>query len=136
MEQRVPSEPRRILIIDDEPLVCETLSQYLRMTGCHTEGFTDPREALEKLKVSKFQLAVVDLKMPFMNGVDFMKAARQISPELRFLIYTSSLAEFQLEDIHNLEISRLPILRKPLLDLKIMVEAIRGCFDNEGTCLD
>lgn len=135
MDPKVPAEPRRILIIDDEPLVCETLSQYLRGIGCHAEAYTDPREALENLRVSRFQLAVVDLKMPHMSGVDFMKAARQISSELRFLIYTSSLAEIQVEDIHNLEISRLPILRKPLLDLKIMGEAIRGCFDEEGTCL-
>src|SRR5690606_29152938 len=71
---------RRVLFVDDEPAVLEGIRRNLRKDfDVHTE--TNPRAALAALeKVEPFAVIVADMRMPGMDGVDFLYHARKAAP--------------------------------------------------------
>ena len=71
--QTAESEKKRILIVDDEEDICETLSQYLSVRGLATGIARNGKEAVEALKDVKPDLIILDVKMPKMGGFEFLK---------------------------------------------------------------
>lgn len=68
------SEEGTVLIVDDDEAVRKVLSRDLSRLGysCATAG--DGREALEKLRVNDFDVALIDLRMPKMDGIGLLRA--------------------------------------------------------------
>ena len=62
------SAPKRILVVDDEPFVCETVKLLLAFDGHVVETATCGKEALEKFSNGKFDLVITDYSMPEMKG--------------------------------------------------------------------
>ena len=62
------SAPKRILVVDDEPFVCETVKLLLAFDGHAVETATSGKEALEKFSSGKFDLVITDYSMPEMKG--------------------------------------------------------------------
>jgi len=58
-----------MLIVDDEKITRKMLSFWLKMEGYHTETATSAEEALEKCETRNFNIAIVDLKLPKMDGI-------------------------------------------------------------------
>ncbi|QJC52342.1 response regulator transcription factor [Paenibacillus albicereus] len=74
------SEPaRRILIVDDELPMQDLLQVYLHSEGFQTRTASNGLEALEKIKEDEFDLILLDLMLPGMDGFDICKAVREIS---------------------------------------------------------
>ncbi|HTJ44275.1 MAG TPA: response regulator [Kofleriaceae bacterium] len=67
----------RILIVDDEPMVRETIAQVLRDEGYTVEVADDGRDALIKLDAHRPDAVLLDLMMPGMNGRQFLTALRE-----------------------------------------------------------
>ncbi|HEV3165669.1 MAG TPA: sigma-54 dependent transcriptional regulator [Isosphaeraceae bacterium] len=67
---------RRILVVDDTPLICEHLSHILAQDGFEVETASDARSALERLRARPFHLMITDLRMPDMDGFELLKAVR------------------------------------------------------------
>src|SRR5262245_1383866 len=67
----------RILIVDDEPMVRETIAQVLREEGYVVEVADDGRDALVKLDAHRPDAVLLDLMMPGMNGRQFLTALRE-----------------------------------------------------------
>lgn len=80
-----------ILILDDEERICETLADYLVDMGHHVVSCGDGAAALEELRANNFTLAIVDLRLPSIDGNTFIKQANLLRPELRYIIHTGSL---------------------------------------------
>ena len=78
----------RILIVDDDIDVVNAMQEYLAACGYMAVGCTSGKEAIEQLKTYDFELMLTDLMMPEMNGVELLKAARQIDPHLMGIILT------------------------------------------------
>ncbi|MCX5695015.1 MAG: response regulator [Candidatus Omnitrophica bacterium] len=75
-----------ILVVDDEADVRERLCNILsRKIDCRVQKAADGQEALEKLKKEKFDLVLVDIKMPGLSGIDVMKEAAKFTPQTKFL---------------------------------------------------
>ncbi|MDH6373110.1 MULTISPECIES: response regulator transcription factor [unclassified Paenibacillus] len=70
---------KKILIIDDEAPMRELLQLYLHAEGYSTESAAGGKEALSRITVADFDLVILDLMMPIMDGFDVCKAIRQIS---------------------------------------------------------
>lgn len=77
-----------VLIIDDEELVCQTLSRMLARFGCHPSYATSGVEGLRLVAHEAPDLILLDLQMPDMNGPQFLKELRQIHPILPVVIVT------------------------------------------------
>jgi len=76
----------KILVVDDEEDVRESLGNFLsRRIDCTLEKAASGEEALKKLKGDKFDLVLLDIKMPGLSGIDVMKETAKFSPQTKFL---------------------------------------------------
>ena len=66
----------RILIVEDEPNIVESLSFILGRAGFEVDTISDGAEALERLRRQSFSALVLDIMLPGMNGLDVLKAIR------------------------------------------------------------
>lgn len=71
----------RILIVDDDKAICKTLSAILQSEGYETVTATTAKEALEKAKSSRFNLALLDIRLPDLNGTELLAQLQKISPD-------------------------------------------------------
>ncbi len=78
-----------ILVIDDEPNVLKTLKIGLDAIGFQTEGFGNPLDALERLQEQFFNIALIDLMMEPIDGMQVLKEIRTKSPETTCVIVTA-----------------------------------------------
>jgi DNA-binding NtrC family response regulator len=78
----------RVLVVDDEPSIVDFIQATLSENGYEVEPFTDPGEALKNSKGKVFDLAMVDINMPDINGVDFSRRLMEISSSTEIVIIT------------------------------------------------
>jgi DNA-binding NtrC family response regulator len=77
-----------VMILDDEPIVCERLRSTLEKIQLDIETFTDPLEAIRRFSEKKFQLLITDLKMRELDGIEILKRVKEVSPETQVIIIT------------------------------------------------
>jgi DNA-binding response OmpR family regulator len=70
-----------ILIVDDDECICKTLSAILRAEGYQTVAVTTAKEAMEKARTRFFNLALLDIKLPDMEGTKLLAQLKEISSE-------------------------------------------------------
>jgi DNA-binding NtrC family response regulator len=70
------SVPAEILVLDDEPLVCERLEEHLARRGYRVETFTDSQKAIDRLAAKPFDVVITDLKMEGPNGLEVLRFVR------------------------------------------------------------
>lgn len=87
-EEREWTEPPRVLAIDDEQVVCESIRRVLTGEGYFVETTTSPREGVELLRKGTYDLLLLDIKMPEMDGIQVLQVARDVSPETEVIIIT------------------------------------------------
>jgi DNA-binding NtrC family response regulator len=78
----------RVMVIDDEPIVCERLSSALGKHNLQVETFANPVEATKRIAEEYFPVLVTDLKMKGMDGIEILKLVQKISPETKVIIIT------------------------------------------------
>jgi DNA-binding NtrC family response regulator len=77
-----------VMILDDEPIVCERLRSTLEKVNLNIETFTDPNEAIKRFAEKKFQILITDLKMKELDGIEVLKLIQKVSPETKVIIIT------------------------------------------------
>ncbi len=78
----------RVLLVDDDPDFAETLSMTLQRRGFEVMAFTSGADALATLGGEPFDVAVVDLVMPEMDGLEVLKRIKRAQPEIEVLMLT------------------------------------------------
>ncbi len=73
---------QRILIVDDDRSSCEILSKILALRGYGVDVAYDGYEALELIREQDYGLALIDYRMPGMDGVELYRRIRELRPEL------------------------------------------------------
>ena len=81
--------PGRVLVVDDERSVRELLSIVLKRDGHDVLIAEDGAAAVEVLKRERIDILITDIRMPVMNGVDLLRAAKGIAPELATIVMTA-----------------------------------------------
>jgi two-component system nitrogen regulation response regulator GlnG len=81
-------ETLNILLVDDEEIVHRTLAPYLRDSGHSVEGTGDGPSALELIKENDYDLALVDVRMPGIDGLSVLAKVQELRPELSVVIIT------------------------------------------------
>lgn len=78
----------RILVLDDEPIVCKRLKPAFQKAGYEVETFTESGAALERIEQARFDIVVTDLKMEGVDGMQFLTRVKEIAPETSVIIIT------------------------------------------------
>ena len=83
------SELLSILVVDDEPIMQEILSEFLREEGYGVDVAGSGEEGLERARQSFYDCAIVDLMMPGIDGIETMQQLREIDPSLPVIMVTA-----------------------------------------------
>ena len=79
---------KRILLVDDEANVRTVFSDLLRRESYIVKGVENGLDAIKVLEEETFDLALVDLKMPRMDGIEVLENIKKMKPQLPVIIYT------------------------------------------------
>lgn len=112
---------RKILIVDDEPKIAETLELIFSTRGYDVRTAYSAEEAIEVLAWWRPDLAIVDVMLPQMNGIDFGIVLQSNYPECRLLLLsghpgTTALLEGAREKGHHFDILAKPLHPAFILD--------------------
>ena len=80
---------KRILVVDDQPMVCESIRLMLAADGHAVETALNGQAALDLFKKGRFDLTVVDYELPDMNGAELSAAIKALDPKQRILMITA-----------------------------------------------
>ena len=83
------SIPRKILIVDDEPDITSTFDMILEMNGFEVDTYNDPSLALSNFKPNSYGLALLDIRMPKMNGFELYKKIKEIDKNMEVCFITA-----------------------------------------------
>jgi two-component system, OmpR family, response regulator ChvI len=117
IQKEVTMRNRRILLVDDESDVTTVLTFALEDYGFEVDSFNNPLDALSSFKSNYYDLAILDIKMPKMNGFELLREIRKDDENLKICFLT---ALTELKD-HKSDINELSpvfvkdrIIRKPI----------------------
>jgi DNA-binding response OmpR family regulator len=79
----------RLLVVDDEPGVRVSMAEFFKLRGYHVGAANSGHEALAMLESDSYDLMILDMVMPGMNGVEVMRRARQMRPDLLIVVLTA-----------------------------------------------
>ena len=87
---------RSILVVDDEPDIVITLRTVLERNNFTVDAYTEPQQAIKSFKPDVYNLLILDIKMPQMNGFELYKELRKIDEKIKvcFLTALSELHDY------------------------------------------
>ena len=118
----------KILIIEDESETSKFLSLALEKADFEVEIAETGTKGLQKIKQTKFDLIVLDLKMPGMTGDEVLKELRKIDPFIQVVVYTNYNDAPIMQKLINMEIDGF-IKKGANADLWGTVEFIKSKFE-------
>ena len=119
--------PYRILIADDDPKVCTILQRTLEAELWVVQAVGNGREALDALRNSPFDVAVLDLSMPHLSGLEVLKAARQKGIRTDVIILTGYGTIGA--SVQAMKVGARDFIEKPI-DLVKLTTTIRELLEN------
>jgi DNA-binding response OmpR family regulator len=78
-----------ILVVDDEPIERQTLSDILRLEGYHVAAVATGEAAVDYVRLNPVDLILLDLRMPGMSGLDVIKVVKRTAPEVEIILLTA-----------------------------------------------
>jgi len=113
-----------VLIVDDDANLCETLVDILEEKGYHVAVAHDGSSAIKEVEGREFDLALIDIVMPGMGGVEALRKMKALSPQLTTMLITGHTA-LGASVSEAIEAGVNGVLYKPL-DINAIVEMIEG----------
>lgn len=114
-----------ILILDDDKEIRFNLKIYLTDEGFNCEDFNNAESALEALTHTAFNLAIVDLRLPGMNGEEFMQQAFKQNPDMKFVVHTGSTYYKVPDYMADIGVRQEFVFHKPIKNMQFLVSQIR-----------
>jgi excisionase family DNA binding protein len=102
----------RVLVVDDDESVRSILTRWLHEGGCEATAVSGGQEAIHALEGAVFDLVLLDLMMPTMNGVEALREIKRMAPETMVVIVTA-FYDGQLMD-QAMELGPIMALKKPV----------------------
>ena len=113
---------RKILVIDDSLTQCKVLKKLFESHGCSVIALDSPEEALYLLEWKDFDVIITDLRMPWMNGVEFCRRLRRKRPDTLIYALSGYVTEFDRTELNEAGFDG--VFSKPIrIDtLKVVIE--------------
>jgi DNA-binding response OmpR family regulator len=128
MNQKQPQQQgqKRILAVDDEPDLNKLCSLALEYHGFKVDTFNDPQEALSSYKSDYYDLVILDIKMPKMDGFELYDEIKKQDPQAKICFLTASelyYEEFRKKEYHAIDKNL--FIRKPIENEELLKEVNR-----------
>ncbi len=78
----------RVLVLDDEPIVCKRLQPALEKLGFEVDTFTQSVEAMHQIQQTNYDIVITDLKMKEIDGMRFLEEAKKQNPKTEVIVIT------------------------------------------------
>lgn len=117
----------RVLIVDDEEGICQTLTRKLRVEGILSEFSLSAVEALHRHRAEPYPVIITDIRMPQMSGVEFIRELKKTHPTSIVFVMTGYASMEKLIDC--LEYGAADFFAKPFDDLDLVIKSIREALD-------
>ena len=111
---------KKILVVDDEPDVCFVLEELLSENGFVVDSFENPTLALEKFKAHSYDLVVLDIKMPELNGFALYRQIKRFNKKVKVCFITAGEIYYdEYSDIFS-SVPAKYFIRKPIENEELM----------------
>lgn len=118
----------KVLIVDDEERLRNTMRKLLAVEGLEADSAGSGAEAIEKMRAGKFDVVILDVRMPGMTGVETLAEIKKIDPEVEVIILTGYASVDTAKDI--MKLGAYDYLLKPYSREELM-ERIDAAFDRK-----
>lgn len=89
---------RRVLIVDDEPLIRQSLARAIRSEMIEVKDCSLGTDALEEINTTNYDLCFIDVNLPDLSGIELMKKIKEISPTTKVVMITACLLDNEAEN--------------------------------------
>jgi len=116
---------KRILLVDDERDVCFTFKEGLEDSRFITDTYINPVSALNNFKPHIYDLVILDIKMPAMNGFELYKEIKKIDPNTKICFLTAGeeyYEELREEEEEYCDLDKSLFIQKPISNEEIIRE--------------
>ncbi|UCF92972.1 MAG: response regulator [Desulfobacterales bacterium] len=120
----------KVLLVDDEQELVATLTERLAFRGIQANWATTGEQALKYLENETFDLAVLDVKMPKMGGIELKKRLEEKCPGMKFIFVTGHGSEDEFKACTS-EVGSDCFLVKPI-SIQVLVEKMREVLAPKG----
>jgi CheY-like chemotaxis protein len=112
---RSDKKKKRVLLVDDEPDICMIYQMVLENAGYQCIPYTDPVKALQEFKPYFYDLILLDIKMPVLNGFELSKKIREIDKTVHIVFITASEQYYEkFRSQHFPELGKINYIQKPV----------------------
>ncbi|MDO4415206.1 MAG: response regulator transcription factor [Erysipelotrichaceae bacterium] len=109
----------KILIVDDEAKIREMIAKYARHEGFESEQASDGMEAVELCETNDYDLVVMDIMMPNLDGFSAVKEIKKFKPQLPFIMLSALGEEY--DRIHGFDVGVDDYVVKPFSSKELMM---------------
>ena len=120
-----------VLVIDDEPAICASLSAFLEDYGFQASTAESAEEALDLMKSNPYDICIVDLRLPGMSGEDLILQAKERYPDQKHIIYTGSISYNLSDKLKEAGMRPEHVFLKPIRVLSLLVKCIKELATEE-----
>ena len=114
----------KVLVLDDEESIRQSIAAYFEDEGITVFQASSGEEAIEIVATTPVEAAVVDIRLPGMDGNSFMVRAGEIRPGIRFVVHTGSADYILPESVMAVGVGPENVFIKPVQDLRILMKAL------------
>jgi DNA-binding response OmpR family regulator len=114
----------RIMIVDDDPDICMTLSEVFKDNGFAADSFTDPHLALNSFEAGLYDLLLLDIKMSEMDGFELYQKMKKVDDRAKACFLTAADVRYGMlsEEKVFFALDKELFLQKPIESAKLISE--------------
>jgi two-component system response regulator HydG len=125
-------QPTRVLVVDDEPALLRALEALLKRKGFAVTALDSPIEATQRMAQEDFDVALLDIKMPQLSGLELLNAVKHRRPEVEVVIMTGhATVETALAAV---KAGAYDYLTKPFDDVELVARSVSKAAERKQLC--
>ena len=130
MTETPETKPVRVLVVDDEPALLKALEALLRRKGHEVTALESPIAATQKLAQEDFDVALLDVKMPQLSGLELLNAVKHRRPEVEVIMMTGhATVETALAAV---KAGAYDYLTKPFEDVELVARSVAKAAERKA----
>ncbi|RPH95269.1 response regulator [candidate division KSB1 bacterium] len=113
----------KLIVVDDEEQILQALSTFFGLRGYEVMTTSNPEEALERMRMEKFHVALIDINMPRVTGIELLKQIKEVRPTVQVIMMTAyTTIEKAIECVER---GASDYLLKPFQDLEELADIVK-----------